>query len=142
MLRIDAPFDERNTYGWYQDSAYDKLNSDPLNACILWCPLVNTNKSNGTLVIMPKSHNEKTIFFKVKKTDKFSSKQINIPYKYLKKYKEKSINVKANDSIVTYSNLFHKSGFNSSKKARFTFIVRFNKILSKDYLSFRRIINN
>ena len=55
---------------------------------------------------------------------------------YLDKYKSKSVEVKKNSCLVSLANLFHASGFNSSKQVRFVFIVRFNKILSKDFIHY------
>ena len=31
QIRMDVPYDKRNTFGWHQDSAYDKLNNNPKN---------------------------------------------------------------------------------------------------------------
>ena len=37
-FRMDPPNDKRNSYGWHQDSAYDKFNVDSKNGAILWIP--------------------------------------------------------------------------------------------------------
>lgn len=143
MLRIDCPYDTRNTYDWHQDSAYDKLNTNPMNGSVVWSPLVNTNKKNGALILMPGSHKEKTVFYKPEKLGKnksIKSRQILVPEKMLKKYKSKQVSLEAGNSIVCYSNLFHKSGYNDSDKIRFTVLVRYNKITSKDFLYYRNKI--
>ena len=62
----------------------------------------------------------------------------NISNKFLNKYKTLSLSVKKNNCAVMNANVFHKSGYNGSNKVRFTFVVRFNKILTKDYLPFRK----
>lgn len=36
------------------------------------------------------------------------------------------------------ANVFHKSGENTSNKVRFTFVVRFNKFLTKDYFYYQK----
>ena len=36
QIRMDVPYDKRNTFGWHQDSAYDKLNNNPRNGVVLW----------------------------------------------------------------------------------------------------------
>ena len=41
QIRMDVPFDKRNTFGWHQDSAYDKLNNNPRNGVVLWIPLLD-----------------------------------------------------------------------------------------------------
>ena len=137
-LRMDVPEDTRNTYDWHQDSVYDKFNISPENGVTLWIPLVNTTKKNGTLLVKPGSQNEKgkTSYLKYKGS-KYKSQQIVVHDKYLKKYKSKSVNMKANNALVACHGLFHKSGHNSSKRVRFVFIVRYNKIISKDFIHFR-----
>ena len=103
---------------------------------MIWLPLINTTKKNGTLIVKPESQNENNVsYFKEKKGDKFSSRQLVIKNKFLKKYKTESVNVKRNSALVSYSGLFHKSGNNSSDTVKFVFIARFNKILSKDFTS-------
>lgn len=136
-LRMDVPNDRRNLYGWHQDSAYDNFNTSSTNGVVLWAPLINTSKKNGTLMVKPESQNEGNVCNLTKKGGKYSSVQITASPKFLKKYKTKSVNVKKNSALATYSGIFHKSGDNSSNKVRFVFIVRFNKILSKDFIHFR-----
>ena len=137
-LRMDVPKDKRNSYGWHQDSAYSNLHEDPKNELVFWIPLINTNAKNGTLIIKPKSHEiYGNISYLKRKDGKFMSQQYIIKNRYLKKFKSKSVNVLANSALVTFANLFHKSGVNSSKKVRFTLLVRFYKILSKDFKHYR-----
>ena len=50
QLRMDFPNDKRNSYGWHQDNAYDQSNLYSKNGAVLWIPLINTNKKNGTLI--------------------------------------------------------------------------------------------
>ena len=136
QFRMDTPSDQRNIYDWHQDSAYDKLNSIPSNGVILWMPMINTNKKNGTIVIKPKSQNEKNVYKIKKKWKKFVSPQLTVPTSYLKKYRSKDVSVKTGDCLAMYPNLFHKSGNNTSKQIRFTILTRFNKILTKDFTIF------
>ena len=75
MLRMDAPFDNRNIYDWHQDSAYDGVNSVPTNGCILWVPLVDTNEKNGTLIVCPGSQIEPSHIFETKKPSLGVSRQ-------------------------------------------------------------------
>tara|TARA_B100000787_G_C16187073_1_gene295299 strand:- start:1318 stop:2073 length:756 start_codon:yes stop_codon:yes gene_type:complete len=137
-FRMDVPHDTRNIYGWHQDSAYDKLNEIPSNGALVWCPLINTNFKNGTILLKPGSQCEDNVSTMKKKGEDLVTKQIIVPNKFLKKYKTLSLSVKKNNCAVMNANVFHKSGYNSSNKVRFTFVVRFNKILTKDYLPFRK----
>ena len=143
ILRIDVPGDKRNIYGWHQDSAYSNLHINSKNEIIFWLPLVNTTKKNGTIIVKPKSHEiNKNVSYLKNKGGKYKSKQFLIKEKFLQKFKSSHIDVKANSVLASYGNLFHKSGFNFSKKIRFTIIVRFYKILVKDYIHYRENIKD
>ncbi len=137
-FRIDVPFDKRNVYGWHHDSAYDKLNSIPSNGALVWCPLVSTNAKNGTIQLKPGSQIEENVSYHKSRGKKFITKQILVPNKFLKKYKTKSLAVKKKNCAVMHANVFHKSGENTSNKVRFTFVVRFNKFLTKDYFYYKK----
>ena len=140
QLRMDFPNDKRNSYGWHQDNAYDECNLNSKNGAVLWIPLVNTNKKNGTLVVKIGSQNSSfKCSEKVKKGTKFSSEQILVKKKFLKKYKSKSINCSKNSALATYCGIFHKSGNNTSDHIRFTIIIRYNNQFSKDFKHYRNI---
>ena len=137
QFRMDLPFDKENSYGWHQDNAYYNYNVSAKNGVVLWIPLVNTNKSNGTLIIKPDSYNCDTSASskKIKKKNKFSSDQILVKENILKKFKyEKSVNINKNNALVTTAGIFHRSGINTSKVCRFVLVVRFNNIFSKDFI--------
>lgn len=140
QLRMDFPHDTRNSYGWHQDNAYDRYNLQSKNGAILWIPLIDTNKKNGTLMIKPGSQNSTyKCSRKVSSGNKYKSEQILVQKKYLRKYKSKSIDVKKNQCLTTFNGMFHKSGLNISNEIRFTIIVRFNNMLCKDFLFFRNL---
>lgn len=136
MMRMDTPGDTRNVYGWHQDSAYDGINSIPSHGVILWCPLVDTDIVNGTLIVCPKSHTEPNHTNDIQNGSPGISRQIITPNDIVSKYKHLSIPVKAGDSIVTYANLIHKSGENVSSSIRYTLLVRFNIITKNDFFLF------
>lgn len=137
-LRMDVPNDRRNTYGWHQDSSYDMYNISGTNGVVLWIPLVSVNKKNGSLIIKPGSQNN-SVFASYKKLEgeRLVSKQILVKKKILTKYTSKQVNMSENTVLANYSGLFHKSGNNYSNKVRFVYIVRFNNIISKDFIHFR-----
>ncbi|MDB2617961.1 phytanoyl-CoA dioxygenase family protein [Candidatus Pelagibacter bacterium] len=139
-LRMDFPNDTRNSYGWHQDNAYDQYNLSSKNGIVIWSPLIDTDFNNGTLIIKKGSYNHSFSSSRLEKTgSNLRSKQILVKKKYLKKYNSETINVKKNSSVVIYSGLFHKSGKNISDKVRFTVLIRFNKLLSKDFKYFRNL---
>lgn len=138
QIRMDVPYDTRNTFGWHQDSAYDQLNINPVNGVVLWIPLLDAEIDKGALEIKPKSHFEKNIYIVKKKTKKFQSPQLIVPDSSLAKYKTIKIPIKKGQCLSMYANLFHKSGNNFSNNVRFTIIARFNKILTKDFYIFKK----
>ena len=56
MLRLDVPFDQRNTLDWHQDSAYYQQNYPKYNSGVFWISLTSNNKNNGSLNYIPGSH--------------------------------------------------------------------------------------
>lgn len=140
QLRMDFPNDTRNSYSWHQDNAYDRYNLYSKNGVVLWLPLVDTNKQNGTLLIKPGSQNSSyNCSARVDKGDRYNSEQILVKKKYLRKYKTESVDVKKNSALATYCGIFHKSGENLSNHIRFTIIVRYNNQFSKDFSLFRNL---
>ncbi len=139
-FRLDPPNDKRNSYDWHQDSAYDKFNVDSKNGALLWIPLVNTSKKNGTLIVKLGSEQSTYHCSKLtKKGTKYRSEQILVEKKYLKKFKSKQISVKQNNALTTFIGLFHKSGINTSNKFRFTIIVRYGNLFTNDFVSRRKL---
>ena len=140
QLRMDFPNDERNSYGWHQDNAYDEYNLNSKNGAVLWIPLMKTNQKNGTLVIkIGSEHSSFKCSEKIKKGSKYFSEQILVKKKFLKRFKSKSINCPKNSALATYCGVFHKSGTNKSDQIRFTIIVRYNNQFSKDFKFYRNL---
>ena len=61
VLRMDPPNDEKNHFGFHQDSAYldypeavKNINGD--NNVTFWMPLLNVDKTNGAIKLCQKSH--------------------------------------------------------------------------------------
>lgn len=140
QLRMDFPKDKRNSYGWHQDNAYDQYNLYSKNGAVLWMPLINTTKKNGTLIVKIGSENSSfKCSRRVKKGTKFTSEQILVKKKFLNKYKSKSINCPKNSALTTYCGIFHKSGNNTSNNIRFTIVTRYNNQFSEDFKFFREL---
>ena len=140
MLRMDAPHDKRNVYDWHQDSAYDEINLIPSNGVILWCPLIDTDINNGTLIVLPQSHNEPNHINETRKQSPGISRQVTPPNFIVEKYKELSVPVKSGDCLFSFANLIHKSGVNMSNNIRFTLLVRFNLITTKDFFFYNKLL--
>ncbi len=140
QLRMDFPNDTRNSYGWHQDNAYDQYNLYSKNGAVLWIPLIKTTKKNGTLIVKVGSENSSfKCSKKVSKGTKFTSEQILVEKKFLKKYRSKSVDCPKNAALTTYCGIFHKSGNNTSNVIRFTIVVRYNNQFSKDFKFYRNL---
>ncbi len=55
-LRPKVPQDKRTTVLWHQDSHYFGRDSSEKRIITVWIPLVDTDKKNGCMQIIPKSH--------------------------------------------------------------------------------------
>ena len=51
-LRLDPPYDERNSLGWHQDSSYFRQNNFGKNGAVVWIPLSNLNLESGPLELL------------------------------------------------------------------------------------------
>ena len=140
QLRMDTPHDTRNVYDWHQDSAYDGINLVPSNGVISWCPLIDTNINNGTLIVCPQSHSEPNHINETRIQSPGITRQVTVPNFIIEKYKELSVPVKSGDSLLSYANLIHKSGVNVSTNIRFTLLVRFNIIVTKDFFLYNKLL--
>ena len=136
-LRLDPPFDERNSLGWHQDSSYFRQNLSGKNGIVIWMPLHDLDKKLGPLELLQHSHRLGPLNVKKKKSkSKLYSSKRNIDPKYLKKYKKLICKeLKVGDALLTDLDLVHRSGKNISKKFRKSLIGRYHKLLSKDFNS-------
>ena len=66
ILRMDPPNDSKNSLKWHEDGCYNNKVNDSV---VAWCPMIDVNENNGTVIIMLKSHNSGNII-----RSKFSKK--------------------------------------------------------------------
>jgi ectoine hydroxylase-related dioxygenase (phytanoyl-CoA dioxygenase family) len=133
MLRMDVPLDTRNVYGWHQDSSYTHYSANGLEAIVAWCPLVDVNEHNGTLQVCRGSHLEPTVQPANLNKGKGYSVQNLVNPAIVGRYPVVGIDANAGDVVFSYSSLVHKSGQNSSDNVRFTAIVRYHNMFSRDF---------
>jgi len=87
------------------------------NSYNIWLPLVDVNEQNGTLMVLPYSHN---IY-------KENIRGLNIPSSYEKVEKEiwqylVAVNVKAGEALVYDHRLLHASGINKTSTPRLVIV--------------------
>lgn len=138
MTRLDCPFDQRNKLDWHQEHRYYLQNDLGKNGLFMHIPLHDVNEKSGSLKVKSKSQKEKLIMNNPKKRkSKLESLNYNYDSKILEKYKEVSIEIKKGDLLFVNFDTLHASGFNQSKRIRFSLISRVHKMLSKDFNSYR-----
>lgn len=137
-IRLDPPFDERNTLGWHQDSSYFRQNNSGKNGIALWSPINKLNKKHGFLEFIDKSHNLGSLNVKKKKAaGKYISSKRNINEKkllYLKK-NIKSVDLKIGDILLMNLDLVHRSGKNISSEFRISLLGRYHNMITNDFNS-------
>ena len=107
------------------------------NAVTIWFPLQDTNKNNGSLKIIPKSHKIKTWSGSIKKNTvmkKDLSKK-----DYAKNLID--INIKLGQILVFSQFLIHESGENFSNGIRFSLDFRLNDLNDKLYAQRKYYLN-
>jgi ectoine hydroxylase-related dioxygenase (phytanoyl-CoA dioxygenase family) len=128
--RIDMPKNNDFSLDWHQESPYTIKNTDLIQ---IWAPaLENINSENGAIKILPGSHKEGHL-----KTEDYFPKIGHAQYvpkkNILKKYNEKSIELKIGDVMLFSKFLIHRSGENNSFKPRLTFIAHYHNPIKKDF---------
>lgn len=135
-LRIDPPFDDRNTLKWHQDSSYFRQNDNGFNGLVIWSPIFEINSKTGGIEFLEKSYKIGPQNVKRKKAKKGFSSQRSIDEDNLKKFKKiKCDSIKPGDAIIMNMDMIHRSSFNCSNKSRITLIGRYHNTISGDFNS-------
>lgn len=134
-IRMDTP-DNKNLFQWHQDTTY-LLGS--LNALTFWIPLCKVDKINGTIELIPNTHNKG--FYKFTKNEKAID---NHKY-YLspsdasleKEPTQNIINVEANigDLVIFNQMLLHRSTPNYSNKIRWSIQLRYSDLMNQKFFA-------
>ena len=134
-VRMDGPYDKKNSLGWHQDRAYYFQNRDGDKGLVCWIPLSKIFNELGPLEICKSSAKDgfiKVIRKKYKK--KGYSPQFKINERMVKKYRKIRVLADLGDILLINKNTIHKSGKNTSKKFRFSLQIRFHDMSDKNYL--------
>ena len=131
QFRIDEPKDKLFTLDWHQDASYynqDKggFNSIVLNICVQDCCA-----EMGSPQLIKGSHKKGQIGMKKFFKKKSNTLQYNTNKKFIKTENLSVVEPKIGDVVIYDMNLVHRSGLNTSKKARFSVLARaFNPLVS------------
>ena len=137
QFRIDYPNDKNHILNWHQDYAFYPQDKYGENSLVCNISLHKITKDMGAVITMPKSHNEGPLKFRIKKGSKIKSGQREVIGK-IKNYISTSLETNPGDTSFYHPHLIHKSGFNKSKKIRFSAIARIFNPLSKDYRHYEK----
>ncbi|MAW01531.1 MAG: hypothetical protein CMI81_01390 [Candidatus Pelagibacter sp.] len=126
---VNKPKTKRLLYKWHSEARFYPKRRNFLN---IWFPLfTNKNKKNGTMQIVEGSHlnfdypiNEYIGYDKKTLNSQNNFYQKEIPSKYLKNFKKKSVEINVGDLILFERNLVHSSALNSSKDFSFALTGR------------------
>jgi len=135
MIRMDAPADKRNIAGWHQEISYMRN-----NGLVIWIPLSDITSDLGPLQLCPKSHHEgelKVVQNKNLRSNVSTVSVDEIKPEYIEKYSIMNVEVKKGDVLFFNTELFHRSGVNTSNRIRFSCQTRHAINTAEDFVPFR-----
>ena len=136
MIRMDAPGDKRNIAGWHQEISY--LRNSGL---VIWIPLSDITPDLGPLQVCPKSHHEgelKVVQNKNLPGDASTVSVDEVGPEYIAKYSIMDVEIKKGDVLFFDTELFHRSGVNTSNRMRFSCQVRHAINTAEGFVPFRQ----
>ena len=136
MIRMDAPGDKRNIAGWHQEISYLRN-----NGLVIWIPLSDITPELGPLQVCPKSHHEgelKVVQNKNLPGDVSTVSVDEVKPEYIAKYSIMDVEIKKGDVLFFDTELFHRSGVNTSNRIRFSCQIRHAINTAEDFVPFRQ----
>ena len=136
MIRMDAPGDKRNIAGWHQEISYLRN-----NGIVIWIPLSDITPDLGPLQVCPKSHHEgelKVVQNKNLPGDVSTVSVDEVEPEYIAKYSIMDVEIKKGDVLFFDTELFHRSGVNTSNRMRFSCQIRHAINTAEDFVPFRQ----
>ena len=136
MIRMDAPGDKRNIAGWHQEISYLRN-----NGLVIWIPLSDITPDLGPLQVCPKSHHEgelKVVQNKNLPGDVSTVSVDEVEPEYIAKYSIMDVEIKKGDVLFFDTELFHRSGVNTSNRMRFSCQVRHAINTAEGFVPFRQ----
>jgi hypothetical protein len=133
-FRFDIPGDNRNIRTWHQDGNYFLENSRGEDHLVVWIPMNEAHRDNGTVIIAPGSHKIGKQGANHAKAEGFKSEQYTASEDQYKNYEHVYIEADKGDIAFINMDLLHSSGTNvTTDEVRYTAQIRFNQIDKEDY---------
>ena len=129
-IRIDLPYEDKFLYSWHQDFPY-QLRS--LDGIVFWSPLKYLTYENGPLEIAARSHKQGVmkLYYEGFNENKGYNLKIKNIDSYLTKYEIIKPLLEPGDLLVFNFCAIHKSGYNYSKKSRWSMQFRYFNFLDE-----------
>lgn len=119
-IKINFPFHESHNIDVHQD-IHSHMGS--LNSITIWIPLQETKENLGPIEYIPSSHKKIMPAKSGLLINKYNNKDFN------------SFELKLGECLIFSQLLIHRSKNNISNKARISLQIRFNDIMSEEWLS-------
>lgn len=121
LIRIDRPGEKKYQTPWHQDIWYS-FASDA--SVVVWMPLGEITEAQGHLVILPGSHKNGIVPFKVYE----EGHEPFTPCQAPDESRQQTVPVRFGDILIFKQTLLHKSGTNLSDRCRVSMQLRFNEM--------------
>jgi len=123
--RADHPGESKFSYPWHNDLSY---NGGSVNSYIIWIPIDDVNMNNGSLHVIPRSHNAHQLitFDEISLLNKRSAGYFNVENieQIIEDLGEKRVNLRRGQGVIFHSKLLHRSGENNSEATRLALQIR------------------
>ena len=136
QLRIDEPKDNLYVLDWHQDSPYYPQTINGLDSIVLNIFVQNCYKDMGSVELIKRSHKEGMLKFS-EDSALSNVQQMKVEKKYIKSSNCITVETMECDVVVYDMNLIHRSGYNSSNKARTSVIGRAFNPLSESFIPYQ-----
>ncbi|MPZ11545.1 MAG: hypothetical protein GEU89_15260 [Kiloniellaceae bacterium] len=121
LIRIDRPREKKYQTPWHQDIWYS-FSSEA--SVVIWMPLGEVTAAQGHLVVLPDSHRNGTLPFKVYE----EGHEPYTPREAPDESRRQTVPVKFGEIIIFKQTLLHKSGDNLSDRCRVSMQLRYNEM--------------
>ena len=139
ILRLDPPFDDRNTLDWHYDEYPGlELKTNHINGVTVTVSLHDTEITHGSPIFLINSHKKKIPHLVKKRKNNYTA-SYHIDEKLLSSFKRKSFKTKIGDILIFPMKMIHKSGKNISNQVRITGLFRYYPINKKEFIPLKEI---
>jgi len=134
IIRMDCPYDERNSLNWHTDE-FTRNEHDPKDGITVNMAFHDIMPKHGSPLFLLNSNKEKNIQTVSVDNDNTISDYYSIKDSIIDKYEIFQPNsFSLGDIVIFPMNLIHKSGENISDRVRLSGVFRYYPIHSKTYL--------